>query len=66
MIDTPHENRQQRLISTKQLNLLSFDTNVFFLQLAESAYHTTHSYSKLSRFKYENKSLSLRNDGKLI
>lgn len=49
MIHTPHENRQQRLIGTEQLNLLSLHSNVFLLQLAQSTLYYTHSYSELLR-----------------
>lgn len=49
MIHTPHENRQQWLIGTEQLNLLSFHSNVFLLKLAESPLYYTHSYSELLR-----------------
>lgn len=55
MIDTPHENRQQWLISTEQLNLLSLDTNVFFLQLAESTLYYAHSDFELSQQSKQSK-----------
>jgi len=49
MIHTPHENRQQRLIGTEQLNLLSLHSNMFLFQLAESTLYYAHSYSELLR-----------------
>lgn len=55
MIHTPHENRQQWLIGTEQLNLLSLYSNVFLLQLAESTLYYAHSYSKLLQWMNNNR-----------
>lgn len=39
VIDTPHENTEQRFVGAEQLNFLMFNTEVFLFELAQPAGH---------------------------
>lgn len=43
VIDTPHENTEERFVRTEQLNLLMFDSKVFLFELAKPAGHLRHA-----------------------